>query len=249
MKDILFISDLHLALEKPEILRRFFAFLQQRATQAEALYILGDLFDAWIGDDDNTRPAKAIKQALKELTASGVKVFVQQGNRDFLLGDAFCTETGVRLIGDFEVIVLDGHRILLTHGDLLCSDDEAYQAFRIKSRSREWQDSVLNKPLWLRLIAARWYRLRSYFHKRGKSDEIMDVNQATVMETMRHYDCRILVHGHTHRPNRHEFILDGEPTLRYVLADWRPESAGVLCWKNGSFAEEQIGLKDPAVRR
>lgn len=249
MKDILFISDLHLALEKPEILRRFFHFLQFRASVADSLYILGDLFDAWIGDDDNTRPARDIKRALKQLTASGVKVFVQQGNRDFLLGQVFCADTGVSLLGDFAVIELDGQRILLTHGDLLCSDDKAYQAFRIKSRSRAWQDTVLNKPLWLRLIAARWYRLRSYLHKRGKSYEIMDVNQDTVISAMREYDCRILVHGHTHRPGLHEFSLDGWPAKRYVLADWRPESAGVLCWRNGGFTEEKIEAKNPAARR
>ncbi|OAI18550.1 UDP-2,3-diacylglucosamine diphosphatase [Methylomonas koyamae] len=249
MKDILFISDLHLALEKPEILRRFFHFLRQRASTAQALYILGDLFDAWIGDDDNTRPARDIKRELKQLTASGVKVFIQQGNRDFLLGKAFCTDTGVSLLGDFAVIELDGQRVLLTHGDLLCSDDLAYQAFRIKSRSREWQDAVLRKPVWLRLIAARWYRLRSYFHKREKSYEIMDVNQDTVIAAMREYDCRILVHGHTHRPGFHEFMLDGFPVKRYVLADWRPESAGLLCWKNSGFIEENIEAKNPAARR
>ncbi|ANE56283.1 UDP-2,3-diacylglucosamine diphosphatase [Methylomonas sp. DH-1] len=249
MKDILFISDLHLTLEKPEILRRFFHFLRQRASKAQALYILGDLFDAWIGDDDNTRPARDIKRELKQLTASGVKVFIQQGNRDFLLGNAFCTDTGVSLLGDFAVIELDGQRVLLTHGDLLCSDDIAYQAFRIKSRSREWQDAVLRKPVWLRLIAARWYRLRSYFHKREKSYDIMDVNQDTVIAAMREYDCRILVHGHTHRPGFHEFMLDGLPAKRYVLADWRPESAGLLCWKNGSFIEENIEAKNPAARR
>lgn len=249
MKDILFISDLHLALEKPEILRRFFHFLQHRASVADTLYILGDLFDAWVGDDDNTRPARDIKRALKQLTAAGVKVYVQQGNRDFLLGQAFCAHTGVSLLGDFAVIELDGQRILLTHGDLLCSDDKAYQAFRIKSRSRAWQDTVLNKPLWLRLIAARWYRLRSYLHKRGKSYEIMDVNQDTVIAAMRDYHCRILVHGHTHRPGLHEFRLDGWPAKRYVLADWRPESAGVLCWRNGGFIEEKIEVKNPAARR
>lgn len=238
--DILFISDLHLALEKTEITRRFLSFLQQRAVEAKALYILGDLFDAWIGDDDNTPPNPTIKKALRQLTDSGSDIFLLQGNRDFLLGENFCRETGIKLLEEYAVIELDGQRILLTHGDLLCSDDLAYQAFRIKSHSTEWQGNVLSKPLWLRLLAARWYRLRSYFHKRGKTPDIMDVNQQTVIEMMRHYDCHTLIHGHTHRPNLHEFTIDGIPAKRFVLADWKPLGAELLCWKKTGFEVEIV---------
>ncbi|WP_445368297.1 UDP-2,3-diacylglucosamine diphosphatase [Methylomonas sp. BW4-1] len=149
-QDVLFISDLHLALEKPEITRRFLGFLQQRAIEAKSLYILGDLFDAWIGDDDNTRPIPSIKNALKQLSDAGTEIFLLQGNRDFLLGQDFCRETGIRLLDEYAIIELNGQRILLTHGDLLCSDDLAYQAFRSKSHSPEWQQNVLSKPLWLR---------------------------------------------------------------------------------------------------
>jgi len=178
---ILFISDLHLSLEKPEITRRFLNFLENRAAGAEALYILGDLFDAWIGDDDPTPPNGKIRRQLKQLTDSGTKVYLQPGNRDFLLGERFCRDTGVTLLGDYQVIDLYGVSTLLTHGDLLCTDDLPYQAFRAKSHTPEWMRSVLSKPLLLRLLAARWYRLRSFWHKRKKSQEIMDVNQQTVI--------------------------------------------------------------------
>ncbi|OQW74675.1 MAG: UDP-2,3-diacylglucosamine diphosphatase [Proteobacteria bacterium ST_bin11] len=239
-QDILFISDLHLAFEKPEITRRFLSFLQQRAIAAKSLYILGDLFDAWIGDDDNTRPIPTIKKALKQLTDSGTEIFLLQGNRDFLLGKGFCEETGIRLLDEFAAIELGSERILLTHGDLLCSDDLAYQAFRLKSHSPQWQRNVLSKPLWLRLIAARWYRFRSYYHKRGKTLDIMDVNQDTVFESLRTYACATLIHGHTHRPKLHEFMLDGKPAKRYVLADWKAEGAEVLCWRNDNFKTEPV---------
>lgn len=237
-QDILFISDLHLALEKTAITRQFLDFLQHRASQAKALYILGDLFDTWVGDDDNTPPNRTIKAALRKLADSGTEIFLLQGNRDFLLGQDFCRETGTKLLDECTVIEIAGQRILLTHGDLLCSDDLPYQAFRIKSHSAEWQRNVLSKPLWLRLLAARWYRLRSYYHKRGKTQDIMDVNQETVMAFMRKYQCDTLIHGHTHRPALHEFTLDGRLARRFVLADWKSEGSECLCWgKSGAITE------------
>lgn len=239
-QDLLFISDLHLALEKPEITRRFIDFLQQRAVAAKALYILGDLFDAWIGDDDNTPPNPTIKRALRQLTDSGAEVFLLQGNRDFLLGKAFCAETGIQLLEEYAVISLDGQPVLLTHGDLLCSDDLAYQAFRQKSHHPQWQQSVLSKPLFIRLLAARWYRFRSYFHKRNKTLEIMDVNQQTVIDVMRQFNCLTLIHGHTHRPAVHEFMLDGQQARRLVLAEWKRDGATVLCHNHGTWRVETI---------
>ena len=184
-QNILFISDLHISLEKPEITNRFLGFLENQAIMANAVYILGDLFDAWIGDDDNTPPNKKIKAQLKKLTDTGTQVFLQQGNRDFLIGQKFCLETGISLLDDYAVIDLYGVKTLLTHGDLLCSDDLPYQAFRKKSHTQEWKQNVLSKPLIIRLIAARWYRFRSHFHKRKKSQEIMDVNQDTVVNVMK----------------------------------------------------------------
>lgn len=239
-QDILFISDLHISLEKTEITRRFLNFLHGRARAAQALYILGDLFDSWIGDDDNTPPNKAVKQTLKALADSGTAIYLLQGNRDFLLGQGFAAEAGLTLLEDYAVIELGGQRTLLTHGDLLCSDDLPYQAFRLKSRSPEWQLNVLSKPLWLRLLAARWYRLRSFWHKRNKTQDIMDVNQQTVLETLRSHDCRWLIHGHTHRPATHDFLLGGHPAQRIVLADWKKDRAECLCWNGQSFQVEPV---------
>ena len=237
-QDILFISDLHLSLEKPEITRRFLDFLTNRATKAKAVYILGDLFDTWIGDDDFMPPNNKIRAQLKQLTDSGTKVFLQQGNRDFLLGTRFAQDTGVTLLDDYAVIDLYGTPTLITHGDLLCTDDLPYQTFRVKSHTLEWQRNVLSKPLLLRLLAARWYRLRSYFHKRKKSQDIMDVNQDTVAKIMRDYGTLRLIHGHTHRPALHRFEINGQAAQRFVLAAWTKDSGEVLCWNNDSYQVE-----------
>lgn len=239
-QDILFISDLHLSLDKPEITSRFIAFLQNRAIHAKAVYILGDLFDSWVGDDDYTPPNKQIRMQLKQLTDTGTDVFLQQGNRDFLLGHRFCQESGVKLLDDAVVIDLYGTATLLMHGDLLCTDDLPYQAFRQKSHTSEWRNNVLSKPLLLRLIVARWYRMRSFFHKRNKSQHIMDVNQKTVIDTMREHHATRLIHGHTHRPKVHNFTIDGHPAERFVLAAWRKNSGEVLCWSNGIYKIEVI---------
>ena len=239
-QEILFISDLHISLEKPEITRRFLGFLQNRAPQATALYILGDLFDAWIGDDDPTPPNNKIRKQLKQLTDSGTQVYLQQGNRDFLLGNKFCQDTGVTLLDDYHVIDLHGTPTLLTHGDLLCTDDLPYQTFRIKSHSPEWQQAVLSKPLLLRLLAARWYRIRSFFHKRKKSLDIMDVNQVTVAKVMRDHHCLRLIHGHTHRPDVHNFDMDGQIAQRFVLAAWSKEAGEILSWNGDGYQRIMI---------
>lgn len=238
--EILFISDLHISLEKTEITRRFLRFLKERAPQAAAVYILGDLFDSWIGDDDSTPPNDAVKTELRRLTASGTKVFLMLGNRDFLLGEKFCRDTGVVLLGDYEVIDLFSVATLLTHGDLLCTDDLPYQAFRAKSRTPEWRRSILSKPLALRLLGARWYRFRSFLHKRKKSREIMDVNPDTVVRTMREHGCLRLIHGHTHRPAVHRLSIDEQPAQRFVLADWKKDAAEVLCWNGEGYRIERI---------
>lgn len=238
--EILFISDLHLAWDKPEITKRFVNFLENRAVSAKALYILGDLFDTWVGDDDFTPPGKTIRAKLKQLTASGTRVFLQLGNRDFLIGQAFCADTGATLLDDYTVIDLFGEPVLLMHGDLLCTDDHAYQAFRLKARSADWQNNVLGKPLFLRLLAARWYRLRSFFHKQKKSQEIMDVNQGTVIETMSKYKCLRLIHGHTHRPHIHTLKIHGKSAQRFVLADWTKDKGETLVWDENGFRVEAV---------
>lgn len=239
-QETLFISDLHISLEKPEITRRLLLFLSDRAAKAAAVYILGDLFDAWIGDDDFTPPNNKIRAQLKQLTSSGTSVYLQQGNRDFLLGKRFAEDTGVTLLDEYAVIDLHGTPTLITHGDLLCTDDLAYQAFRVKAHSPEWQQSVLSKPLFLRLLAARWYRIRSYFHKRKKSQNIMDVNQDTVDNVMREHHCLRLIHGHTHRPAIHDFKIDGQAAQRFVLAAWSKSAGEVLCWNGSGYQIEAL---------
>jgi UDP-2,3-diacylglucosamine hydrolase len=239
-QETLFISDLHISLEKPEITRRLLLFLSDRAAKAAAVYILGDLFDAWIGDDDFTPPNNKIRAQLKQLTSLGTSVYLQQGNRDFLLGKRFAEDTGVTLLDEYAVIDLHGTPTLITHGDLLCTDDLAYQAFRVKAHSPEWQQSVLSKPLFLRLLAARWYRIRSYFHKRKKSQNIMDVNQDTVDNVMREHHCLRLIHGHTHRPAVHDFKIDGQAAQRFVLAAWSKNAGEVLCWNGSGYQIEAL---------
>jgi UDP-2,3-diacylglucosamine hydrolase len=238
--ETIFLSDVHIALEKPEITERFTRFLKERAIKAEAVYILGDLFDVWVGDDDFTPPGNKIREQLKHTTQSGTKIFLQTGNRDFLLGKRFCQDTGVTLLDDLTVIDLYGTNTLLTHGDLLCTDDIAYQAFRVKSHSIQWQQSVLSKPLLLRLLVARWYRVRSFFHKRKKTAQIMDVNQETVQRLMEACNCRRLIHGHTHRPDVHTFEFADKTGQRFVLSPWSNESGTILCWNSNGYKIESV---------
>ena len=238
--ETLFISDLHLTIERPEVTRKFIKLLTTRATEAQALYILGDLFDTWIGDDDFSPPINTVKKHLKALTDQGTPVFYIHGNRDFLIGKRFSEQTGVILLDEYSVIDLYGIRTLLTHGDLLCTDDLPYQAFRIKSHSAEWQANVLSKPLIFRLLYARWYRLRSYFHKRKKSQDIMDVNQDTVKQIMEKHQTRRLIHGHTHRPAVHDLEIQGEKSQRFVLAEWKKDSASLLSWSKAGYKIEPI---------
>lgn len=229
---ILFISDIHLSFDKPKITRHFIHFLRTKARESNAVFILGDLFDAWVGDDDFTAPNAQVRSELKQLTDSGVEVYLLRGNRDFLIGERFARGTGIILLDDYAVIELENERTLLTHGDLLCSDDLPYQAFRAKSRSPEWQQNVLSKPLWLRLCAARWYRLRSFFHKQKKSHYVMDVNQSTVEKLMQQHQCTRLIHGHTHRPFLHEFKLNDKKAQRFVLSDWTNVGGIVLSFED-----------------
>jgi UDP-2,3-diacylglucosamine hydrolase len=144
------------------------------------------------------------------------------------------------MLPDYAVIDLHGTTTLLTHGDLLCSDDLPYQAFRAKSHTVEWQHNVLSKPLLIRLLAARWYRFRSYLHKRKKTSDIMDVTQATVVSVMREHQCLRLIHGHTHRPALHDFMLDNQFAQRFVLAEWYKDKAEILCWSADGYQREAI---------
>jgi UDP-2,3-diacylglucosamine hydrolase len=230
----LFISDLHLDAGEPEMIRRFTEFIEQEALAASALYILGDLFEAWIGDDDDDARLEPIIAALAAVTAAGIPCAVMHGNRDFLLGPRFCALTGCRLLGDFERIDLHGEEVLLTHGDLLCTDDERYMALRATLRAPDWQRNFLAKPLLERHQIAAGLRDMSASEVASKSYEIMDVNQSAVEQTMREFGVTLLLHGHTHRPAVHRFVLDGKPAARIVLGAWHDQPS-IVRWDTSGF--------------
>jgi UDP-2,3-diacylglucosamine hydrolase len=224
---VLFISDLHLDAGHPETTLRFATFMQHEARSASELYILGDLFEAWIGDDDDDSRLMPIVAALRAVTRSGVPCAVMHGNRDFLIGTQFCAATGCRLLGDYERIEINGEPVLLTHGDLLCTDDTRYQALRGQLRSPAWQRDFLAKTVAERRKIATDLREMSAVEIAAKSEYIMDVNQGTVERTMREHDVRLLLHGHTHRPAVHRFTLDGRPAQRIVLGAWYEQESFV----------------------
>lgn len=228
MDETLFISDLHLSDKRPDTVQLFLHFLAQRAPHAHTLYILGDLFDVWIGDDLDSPPIPQIKQALQTLSVSGTQVRLMHGNRDFLIGERFCHETGIELLQDPTLIDLQGIPTLLMHGDLLCSDDLAYQAFRQQIRDANFIQQFLSLPIPERIRTAAEYRARSGEANSIKPDEIMDVNQQTVASYLQTYKARRLIHGHTHRPDLHCFTLDGKEARRYVLAEWHEGQAEIL---------------------
>jgi UDP-2,3-diacylglucosamine hydrolase len=216
-----FISDLHLTSERPQINRVFFAFLEGPAREADALYVLGDLFEYWAGDDDLSDPLNGqVAQALSRLATAGVAVRIMHGNRDFLMLERFARAAGAELIADPLVVDLYGTRTLLMHGDTLCTDDERYQAFRARVRSRWWQRLFLLQPLWLRRAEIERARRMSEESKRTKPRELMDVTPAAVHEAFAASQCTRLIHGHTHRPARHEVVVDGRIRERWVLSDW-----------------------------
>jgi UDP-2,3-diacylglucosamine hydrolase len=221
----LFVSDLHLDASRPQVTALFRDFLCSEVLHAEALYILGDLFEAWVGDDTAGEPADVVRAALKAVTVAGVPVFVMRGNRDFLLGPRFAEATGVQLLPDPAVIVLNGEPTLLMHGDLLCTDDFAYQSFREQVRSPQWQEQFLAQPLAARVAFAEQARAASREHQQGMKGDgtletITDVNQDAVRETLERYGVMRLIHGHTHRPAIHSLDLGAGRGQRIVLGDW-----------------------------
>ena len=217
----LFISDLHLTEERPEANERFIAFVEEKARKAEALYILGDFFEYWIGDDDLDEPFNAIVAGLlRDLSLAGVQIRLMHGNRDFLLGERFCAATGAKLLEDPVVETIQGERTLLVHGDTLCTDDVEYQAWRRKARDPAFQAEFLAKPLAERRRAVGQMREKSKEVVKGKPAEIMDVNDDAVRQALRRHGVCRLIHGHTHRPGRHALELDGRRCERWVLPDW-----------------------------
>ncbi len=223
----LFISDLHLDAERPAITELFGAFMHREGRQAEAIYVLGDLFEAWVGDDDPSEAGAYVAARVREVVELGVPVYFIRGNRDFLLGDAFAHRAGMRILPDPAVIMLYGTPVLLMHGDLLCTDDTAYQAFRAQTRNPAWQAQFLAQPLAARLAFAAQARAASQARQqamigsdRAQFEVVTDVSPATVQATFTRFGIDTLIHGHTHRPAIHELRVDGHACRRIVLGDW-----------------------------
>jgi UDP-2,3-diacylglucosamine hydrolase len=238
----LFIADLHLSEDQTALNRQFLAFLQGPANQAEALYILGDLFEAWLGDDLIPDFCQPFIQALHALHQQGVPVYLQHGNRDFLLGETFCRLSGAQLLDDSVVIDLYGTPTLLMHGDLLCTDDHDYQAMRQQLRNPAWIAGFLAKPAAERIALARALREQSKLASAQKSEQIMDVNPEAVQQTLRQHELLQLIHGHTHRPAQHRLELDGQTAWRHVLPDWQSQPGLLYCNASGCRLRELSSL-------
>ena len=232
----LFISDLHLHPAHPDGMALFGQFANEHASQADRLFILGDLFEYWLGDDaidfSGYRP---VVNTLARMAVNGTQVLFVHGNRDFLVGEGFASAVHGRLLPDPSVFDLDGRRVLLSHGDLLCTDDVEHQAFRAQTRNPEWQASLLSQSLQQRDALARQLRMGSEQGKQIKAEAIMDVTTDAVEQQMRKHAVRVLIHGHTHRPAIHELEIDGSLAWRIVLQDWYEARGGFLSHADGQF--------------
>ena len=235
----LFVSDLHLEAAAPQAIDAFVGLLGGEAREAAALYILGDLFESWVGDDDPDPARNRVCRAIAALTASGVPVFVMHGNRDFLYGAGFETRTGATVLPDPCVATLFGRRVLLTHGDLLCTGDAAYQELRSTVRAASFQERVLALPLEARQTLADAARAGSKAHVAAQRPEIMDVTPDAVVAAFRATGTRVMVHGHTHRPAEHGHVVDGEQALRVVLDAWY-DGGSVLTLDASGFARRPL---------
>lgn len=229
----LLISDLHLHPGAPEITEGFLHWLETRAQGVDALYILGDLFEAWIGDDlldlvdadpsGNAALAVTVANALERLSSGGTRLYLMHGNRDFLLGERFAKAAGAELLAEPAIVSMGAQPVLLMHGDSLCTRDTAYQAFRTQARDPQWQAQVLAMPILDRITLAKQLREQSGEATSNKAEDIMDVTPEEVVNVMRDHGVTTLIHGHTHRPAVHDFTLDDRPAKRMVLGDWQPQ--------------------------
>ena len=234
----LFISDLHLEADRPEIGEQFLDFLDEEAADAEALYILGDFFEYWVGDDDPDEYYASIKRSLRAFTDAAAPVYFMHGNRDFMIGEQFAAETGVTLLADPTPIELHGEKVLLSHGDLLCTDDVEYQKVRAMTRNPEWLAMMLSKSVEERQAFAAQARQQSMARGETMTEEIADVNQDAVEAIIRERGVDVLLHGHTHRPSVHPFHVDGRMVHRIVLGDWYDQGSLVEWDHDGPRLEE-----------
>jgi UDP-2,3-diacylglucosamine hydrolase len=237
---VLFISDLHLAPERPAVTRAFLSFLRDQTSEAEALYILGDLFEAWVGDDDPTELAAQVQSSLSELSQSGVKLYIQHGNRDFLIGRRFIQRCGAELLADEHLVQYHGQTALVMHGDSLCTDDVDYQRFRRKARNPIYKWCLSHLPLKRRQKLASDWRAKSMSANGNKASAIMDVNSAAVDAVMAKHQVQVLIHGHTHRPDTHQVSLG----QRIVLGDWH-DLGWVISMNASGFALQSFAIEDP----
>jgi len=226
-----FISDLHLQEERPDITQAFLAFLEETASKAERLYILGDLFEIWIGDDDQNDFISKIREALLK-THKTTEIFFMHGNRDFLIGSKFASSSGMELLNDPSKEEMFGKPVLLMHGDLLCIEDIDYQSFRKMTRDPKWQEEFLSKSLNERKKIAKDLRGESKQATGKKKEEIMDVTPSEVVKTMEQSFANLLIHGHTHRPNSHDIKINNSSAKRIVLGDW--DEYGWYIWMDSS---------------
>ncbi len=234
MPHSLFISDLHLSAGHPDSMAAFQHFITAQAPQAEALYILGDLFDYWAGDDDlpDTFHAQVIA-SLRDLDKHATRVYLLRGNRDLLMGEALANACHAALLNDPVLIDLHGTPTLLSHGDTLCTDDTEYQRYRVQVHDAAFQQQFLAKPLAERKAYIAQLRSRSMAEKQSKDSAIMDVNDKAVAALLREYGYPRLIHGHIHRPNRHEHCVDGHTCERWVLGDWYQQGSALRCDMQG----------------
>ncbi len=230
----LFISDLHLSTDHAHSIKAFQRFISTLTAEVEALYILGDLFEYWAGDDDMDTPFhKQIVNTLCKASTLGIKVYLMHGNRDFLMGETLADAAGATMLDDPVLLDLYGTPTLISHGDTLCTDDIEYQKFRTMVRSNKFQDEFLSKPLAERKAYIEQLRQESNVAKQSKASEIMDVNDEAVATLLREHNYPRLIHGHTHRPNRHEHRLDNHLCERWVLSDWDREPTALRCDATG----------------
>lgn len=220
MRPTLFVSDVHLSPQRPDITEQFERFLIDQAPAAGALYLLGDLFERWIGDDAAGSFEQRIAGALRRLADAGTRICFLHGNRDFLLGAAYAQQAGMELMSQPTRIDLAGRRVLICHGDQLCTLDLRFQRYRRRVLDPEWQRRMLARPLWLRRSLAVMLRSISRWRNRRSTPARMDVSQQAVEALLRAHDAELLIHGHTHRPGRHRFDCDGRVRERIVLGDW-----------------------------
>ena len=235
----LFVSDIHLQAATPRAMQAFFDFLHGQARQARQVYLLGDLFEYWVGDDDLDSPFNwRVVSELRKLTDAGIELFWMAGNRDFLVGDVFAKAVGARRLPDPSVVDIGGRRIVLAHGDVECTDDVDYQCFRAQVRNPVWQQAFLAQPLTQRLATIAQMRAGSRAAQQTKAAAIMDVNEAAIAALFARTATTVMIHGHTHRPAVHRQLRDGQEFVRHVLPDWDGEAVPM---RGGGIAIDASG--------